>query len=374
MNVISDLYSKNFEQEIDRIKDMTKKDENSENEKNSSKKDTLWEKISGFFLKIYIKYYLHLSLNTEIEIKKNEQPFYLPNSVYNQIFHISPHQKSTVGPILFRPNKLDNITGTLFLKNNLTILYPLKLHGIGGSGKPSFFPNYQKNQITDSHIFNKTNYIIEVDEYTYNNELKEKEKMTRTITIKNTGNLLMNVKNISIDGFGCNTDDMKILQCNEFILYPEESLDIDIEIKPNINNYITNKNIYFNTEYQTFNLNIIIFVAKDLYIKNNMIKNHVITMTLILIIFMIFFLIIKTILRLFNYKSEKKDNQLNETLTGSDKKITNDKNNNNNIKNQSAVTEKNIKEKKKLVKNQKIKKQITKEEIKKRKKKEMKRK
>ena len=344
MNVISDLYSKDFEQEIDRIKNMTKKDANSENEKNYSKKDTLWEKISGFFLKIYIKYYLHLSLDTEIEIKKNEQPFYLPNSVYNQIFHISPHQKSTVGPILFRPNKLGNITGTLFLKNNLTILYPLKLHGKGGSGKPSFFPNYQKNQIINSHIFNKTNYIIEVDEYTYINELKEKEKMTRTITIKNTGNLLMDVKNISIDGFGCHTDDMKILQCNEFILYPEESLDIDIEIKPNINNYITNKNIYFNTEYETFNLNIIIFVAKDLYIKNNMIKKHVITMTLILIVFVIFFLLIKTILRLINYKSEKKDNQLNETLTENDKKLTDDKNNNNNIKNQSAVIEKNIKE------------------------------
>jgi len=72
----------------------------------------------------------------------------------------------------------------------------------------------------------------------------------------------MNVKNITIDGLKCETDDIKILQCEEFILPPKESLDIDIEIKPNTNNYITNKNIYFNTDYQVFHLNVIIIIAK----------------------------------------------------------------------------------------------------------------
>jgi len=294
-NIISDLYSKIFEQEIGIIKNMTTKDVEAENKKENIKKETLWEKISSFFLKLYIKYYLHVSLDTEIEIKENNQPFYLPDSVYNQVYQIYPHQKSTLGPILFKPNQSGNITGTLFLKNNLTILYPLTLKGIGGGGQPSFFPNYQKDQLANSHIFNKTNYIIEIDEHVYNTELKEKEKITRTITVKNTGNLLMNVKNISIDGYGCETDDMRVLQCDEFILNPEESLDIDIEIQPNINNYITNKNIYFNTEYQTFHLNVIVIIAKDVYIKNNMIKNQVITATLILGFFVFFFLLVKTI-------------------------------------------------------------------------------
>ena len=235
INTISELYSKDFEKEILTVKNMTTKDKNSENKKEKIKEETLWEKICGLFLKLYIKYYLHVSLNTEIEIKENNQTFYLPNSVFNQVYQISPHQKSTLGPIHFRPNQLGNITGTLFLKNNLTILYPVKLIGEGGGGVPSFFSNYEKNQLMNSHIINKTNYIIEVDEITYSTELKEKQKITRTITVKNTGNLLMNVKNISIDGFGCDTDDMKILQCDEFILYPEESLDIDIEIKPNMN-------------------------------------------------------------------------------------------------------------------------------------------
>ena len=316
INAISELYSKDFEKEILSVKNMTTKDKKSEDKKEKIKEETLWEKICGFFLKLYIKYYLHVSLNTEIEIKENNQTFYLPNSVYNQVYQISPHQKSTLGPIHFKPNQLGNITGTLFLKNNLTILYPVKLIGEGGGGVPSFFSNYEKNQLTNSHIINKTNYIIEVDEITYSTELKEKEKITRTITVKNTGNLLMNVKNISIDGYGCETDEMKILQCDEFVLYPEESLDIDIEIKPNVNNYLTNKNVYFNTDYQTFNLNVIIFIAKDIYIKNNMIKNNVISMTLLLSIFIFFFLIIKTIWRFLNFynikKETEKENEQNE--------------------------------------------------------------
>ena len=271
INTITELYSNNFEKEIESVRNMTTKDIKSENKKEKIKEETLLEKIYDFFLKIYIKYYFHVSLN-KIEIKENYQPFYLPNSVCNQVFQISPHQKSTLGPIIFKPNQSGNITGTLFLKNSLTILYPVKLIGIGGRGEPSFFSNYEKNQLSNSHIFNKTNYFIEVDELAYSTELKTKEKLVRTITVKNTGNLLMNVKNISIDGYGCEADDMKILQCDEFILYPEESIDLDIEIKPNINNYITNKNVYFNTEYQTFNLNVIIYISKDIYVKNNMIK------------------------------------------------------------------------------------------------------
>ena len=305
VNAISELHSKNFEKEIEEVKNLTTKDIKSEDKKEYVKEETLWEKICEFFLNLYIKYYLRVSINTEVEIKETNQPFYLSNSVYNQIYQISPREKSTLGPILFRPNQSGNITGTLFLKNNLTILYPVKLIGVGGGGEASFFSNYEKNQLSNSHIINKTNYIIEVDELAYNTELKQKEKITRTITVKNTGNLLMNVKNISIDGFGCETDEMKILQCDEFILYPEESLDIDIEIKPNINNYITNKNVYFNTDYQSFALNVIIFIAKEIYIKNNMIRNHVISMTLILTMFIIFFLIIKTILRIINFRNNK---------------------------------------------------------------------
>jgi len=327
MNVISDLYSGMFEKEINVVHNMTTRNYETESKKENVKEKTTWEKISSFFLKLYVKYYLHVSLNTEIEIEEDNQPFYLPKSVYSQVYQIFPHQKSTLGPILFKPMKSGNITSTLFLKNNLTILYPLTLKGIGGGGEPSFFPNYQKDQLANSHIFNKTNYIIQVDEHAYNTELKEKEKITRTITVKNTGNLLMNVKNISIDEYGCETDDMRVLQCDKFILYPGESLDIDIEIKPNINNYITNKNIYFNTDYQTFHLNVIVYIEKNIYIKNNMIKNNVISVTLVLSFLVVFFLLVKTIIRfinLDNFKNKKANHKKDDDIKDVDEKETKD--------------------------------------------------
>jgi hypothetical protein len=350
MNVISDLYSGIFEREVGAVYNMTTKNYETENKKENTKEKTTWEKISSFFLKLYVKYYLHVSLNTEIEIEEDNQPFFLPESVYSQVYQISPHQKSTLGPILFKPMKSGNITSTLFLKNNLTILYPLTLKGIGGGGQPSFFPNYQKDQLANSHIFNKTNYIIQVDEHAYNTELKEKEKITRTITVKNTGNLLMNVKNISIDEYGCETDDMRVLQCDKFILYPEESLDIDIEIKPNINNYITNKNIYFNTDYQTFHLNVIVYIEKNIYIKNNMIKNNVISVTLVLSFLVVFFLLVKTIIRFINldsFKNQSANHKKDDDVKDIDEEENKDEKTKEKIKTDNSQNELKSKEKKK---------------------------
>ena len=241
LEVVSSLFSDEFENEIEIVKNLTSKDLNKEEKKKKSKKKSLWEKIYSFFLNLYIKYYLHVSINSEIKKPEQQQNFYLPDEIYNKIFIVQPHKKGSVGPIAFKPNRSGNISETILLKNNLTFLYPLKLLGIGGGAEPSFSPNYNKNTMANSHIFNKTNYIIEIDEQTFNQELKIKGKITKTISIKNIGNLAMNVKNITIDGLKCETDDIKVLQCEEFILPPKESLDIDIEIKPNTNNYITNK-------------------------------------------------------------------------------------------------------------------------------------
>ena len=310
LEVVSSLFSEQFESEIEIVKNLTTKDINIESKNKEIKKQSFLEKIYSFFLNLYIKYYLHVSINTEIKKPEGEQNFFLPDQVYNQIFWIPPHKKGKLGPISFKPNRSGNISEIIILKNNLTFLHPLRLLGVGGGAEPSFFPNYIKNPLANSHIFNKTNYIIEIDEQTFNSELNIKGKITKTITLKNIGNLEMNVKNITIDGYKCETNDLKVLQCEEFTLAPNENLDIDIEIKPNLNNYITNKNIYFNTDYQVFNLNVIIIIAKDIYIKNNIIKNNIIPIIFVLIIFIILFFIGKGLFKLIqHYKNKSKVNE-----------------------------------------------------------------
>ena len=305
LEVVSNLFSEHFEQEIEIVKNLTTKDYKQEDKKNEPKKPNILQRIYNFFVNLYIKYYLHVSINTEIKRPPAEQNFYLPSNIYNQIYVIQPHKKGQLGPIVFKPSKTGNITETLILKNNLTFIYPLRLLGVGGGAEPSFYPKSQKNTNANSHIFNKTNYIIEIDEETFNSELKVKGKITKTLTIKNTGNLDMDVKNITIDGYKCETDDLKILQCEEFKLSPKENIDIDIEIKPNMNNYITNKNIYFNTEYQVFNLNVIIIISKDVYIKNNLFKNKIIPIIFLLIVFSILFLLGKAIFKIINFYKTK---------------------------------------------------------------------
>ena len=305
LEVVSSLFSEEFEKEIQIVKNITTKDYLSELKSKEIKKETLWEKIYSFFLNLYIKYYLHVSINPEVKEPEGEQNFYLSDSVYNKVFTIPPHQKGRLGPISFKPNKSGNISETIFLKNNLTFIQSLKLLGTGGGAEPSFIPNYVKNPLANSHIFNKTNYMIEIDEITFNQEIKPKGKIIKTITLKNIGNLAMNVKRITIDGYECQNEDLKILQCEEFILSPNENLDIDIEIKPNMNNYITNKNIYFHTDYQVFNLNVIIYIAKDVYIKNNLFKNKILPFIILLIFTMIFYFIVKGIQKVIQFYKNK---------------------------------------------------------------------
>ena len=341
LEVVSSLLSDEFENEIEIVKNLTTKDINNEDKKKKNKKTTLWEKIYSFFLNLYIKYYLHVSINSEVKKPKTEQNFYLTDEIYDKIFIIQPHKKGSLGPISFKPNRSGNISETIFLKNNLTFLHPLKLLGVGGGAEPSFSPNYNKNTMANSHIFNKTNYIIEIDEQTFNQELKIKGKITKTITINNIGNLAMNVKNITIDGFKCEVEDIKVLQCEEFVLSPNESLDIDIEIKPNINNYITNKNIYFNTDYQVFNLNVIIIIAKDVYIKSNLLKNNILSFIFKIIILAILFFIGKTLLKLFKYY--KSNFESKEKIVDEEEKEENSNNNEVNEANENKEIKENIK-------------------------------
>ena len=346
--VVSNLFSPDFEKEIEIIRNLTDKNYLEEEKTMEVKKENLWEKVYSFFVNLYIKYYLHVSINTEIKKPEVKQNFYISSELVNQMFIVQPKKKGKLGPIIFKPNKWGNISETLLLKNNLTFIHSVKLLGVGGGAEPSFFPNHQKNSIDNSQIFNKTNYIIEIDEHTFNTELKSKGKITKTITIKNTGNIAMNVKNITIDGYKCDTDDFKILQCEEFTLSPDENLDIDMEIKPNINNYITNKNIYFNTDFQVFNLNVIIIISKDIYIQNNLVKNKIIPFIILLLICIILFGIGKGVYKIFLlYKSKIVDKLIKkkiEKLIQESEKEPNSKDENEIYKNDKADNEQQIKE------------------------------
>ena len=97
---------------------------------------------------------MNLSVYSNINIIKNTQSFFIPNDIQEKVYQFLPHKKFSIRPIIFKPNKKGNINATLFLKNNLTILYPIKLKDEGGSGNIKFL--YDNNGKNDK----KANYMM----------------------------------------------------------------------------------------------------------------------------------------------------------------------------------------------------------------------
>ena len=264
-NLTSEIFSSEFNSEIGTIKNMTtnrdyKKNLNSPNSNIFNIFIKLFYKITNYF--INKKEYL-----PNIQIQENKQSFYLQENISKNIYRIQPHQKFTIGPIIFKPNNTGKVSNVLFLKNNLTILYPIKLKGEGGSGHITFINYYENIQNKKIDIFNNTNFIIEINRDAYDENIKYKNNLTKKITLNNSGNLPLIIKNVTIDNNECQTDDLKISQCKEFLLDIGDTIDINFEVTTHFGNYIKNRVVKFNTDYQTFELNVII-ISKDLYEQN----------------------------------------------------------------------------------------------------------
>ena len=203
-----------------------------------------------------------------LQIQETKQSFFLQENISQNIYRIQPHQNFTIGPIIFKPYIKGKITNTLFLKNNLSILYPIKLKGEGGSGQITFLNYLGVIKDKKSEGFNNTNYIVEINREIYENKMKYNNNLTRTIIINNSGNLPLIIKSITVDGNECQTDDLKIIQCREFLIDVGESMEIDFEITTNFNNVITNRVVSFQSDFQGFELNVIIIISKDLIEQN----------------------------------------------------------------------------------------------------------
>ena len=318
--ITSEIFSSDFNNEIDTIKNMTT---NKEYKYNSYKKNS---NIFGILIKLFSKcfHFFKKEYYPNIQIQENKQSFYLQENLSENLYRIQPHQKFKIGPIIFKPNNTGKVSNILFLRNNLTILYPIKLKGEGGSGQITFVNNYQDIQSKKSDIFNNNNFIIEINRDTYDDKKKYKNNLTRSITLNNTGNLPLIIKNITIDNVECQTDDLKISQCQEFLLDIGESIDINIEVNTHFGNYIKNRIVKFNTDYQTFELNVII-ISKDFYEENLYYWKIVKNILLIFIPTLISVIILnKLLFKKINNKEIKainKNKNENRQINTNDKKV-----------------------------------------------------
>ena len=261
---IKKIISSDFNKEIDIVKNMTL---------NTDYKTKLEQNNYNFFWRLFSKIHNLFSSKKKdnlpnFQINESKQSFYLQENISQNIYRIQPHQNFTIGPIIFKPSNKGKVSSTLFLKNNLTILYPIKLKGEGGSGQITFLNYLGDTKDKKYESFNNTNYIVEINRDTYENKMKSNNSITRTVIINNSGNLPLKIKRISVDGNECQTDDLKIIQCREFFIDVGESVEINFEVTTNFNNAITNRVVKFQSDYQGFELNVIIIISKELCEQN----------------------------------------------------------------------------------------------------------
>ena len=272
--LLSKIFSLNFTSNIPIVKEMT---ENTLNYFLWKRKKELNKKSKNIFSKFFSFIEENLMLiNKIVKIEQKEQTFFLPSNITNKIYNIPPHKNFTIGPIIFYPLNTKKSSATLLIKNNLTILYPIKLKGEGGTGKVQFF-NYKNLKNPKIKLENESKVLINIDKNVFLNEIKNNNNynnLSRTITLRNSGKMKMKINKISIENLGCEGYGMKILQCEQFSLRPAENIDIDIIISPNFNLFMIERKIFFYSDYQTIILYVVIKINDDLLKMQNTFINY----------------------------------------------------------------------------------------------------
>jgi len=288
-DLIEKLFSEEFMKEINIIKRMTDRTPPSINRAILRENNlNIFERIAQY-LKIFFKTDVPQRKKKQDDYLLNspngyiKQEFFLPKSLSSQVFIIKPHQKTKIGPILYSPSNYSvNSTATLFIKNNLTVLYPIKLKGHGGSGVLNFFllnSKLQSNKITKEQDNNEKIYEEEkIDKLIIDiNSLDEIEEnngdIMKEIKIKNTGNLPVKVFNVTLKDSGCNGYGIKLSSCDGFLLQPGKHVNLTISLTPDFNFYYMEKEILFESTHQTISIKILISISNEILSQKNKLLN-----------------------------------------------------------------------------------------------------
>jgi len=305
------ILSKEYKTEIKQISNMTKNKLFIKQKQQIQKEDTLLENILKFIRNFFRTEEEEKSIqNNENEIAGDSQDFYLPNSLSSSIYKIEPKKRIRLGPIFFNPKNKKNSTATLFLKNNLTILYPVTLRGIGGSGDLIFGEPNQNN------IFYKLNN--NVIKFNFDNLDKNKYSSEKIVRLANSGNTILIIEKISVGEFLCENSWIKLDHCGAITLEPREILDLKITVSPDFNSQDSQQEIKFHTDGNVFSIFVKIEINPNIIIfKNKLLSFEILKCTgfiSCMLMISLFVMIIKIFYVIFNeINSSKKHIQKNQS-------------------------------------------------------------
>lgn len=225
------------------------------------------------------------------EEEKMQAYFTLPSSFAQKPLTIPSLSYLNVGPIEYHPLTLGTHFSMIYIKNNLTILYPVKLKGESGIGIIEFIEEQNEYLKIKKHInavpkeypitstqtdpkkssnihFKLTQadlLILPKSEalLSYNSninamlfeyfrgfeerEFKVKTSHKRIFTIRNSGNMPLNVTSLSIADRGCEGFGLVIKNCQNFTLNPRHTQRIIIEYQSSLSLILLKKSLVFET-------------------------------------------------------------------------------------------------------------------------------
>ena len=185
----------------------------------------------------------------------------------------------TIGQIKYNPTTLGNHVAMIFIKNNSTILYPMILKGQSKTGLIEVISvqNHLQNTIKFIKVnpieqimlrensqtilefsLSKEDLAVPIDKLKLedNNEVRRRKTHTRIFTIKNVGDMSLNIKSISVDYRGCSAYGIDIITCGNFSLDPHKEYNITIKYTTSFAISSIQRQIVFFTEagHLTFEL------------------------------------------------------------------------------------------------------------------------
>lgn len=142
---------------------------------------------------------------------------------------IPPHGQAEFGPIFFTPLLRKQLSATLYIRNNLTLMQTVVIKGEGGSGKLVF---------EDAGVQKDTLNIV-IDEVVLGLNKQQIPtlppsgfEVLRTFIARNSGNLPLFIQEFSIDGGGCQKFGFRLHNCGKISLKPGEHTSFTVSYRP----------------------------------------------------------------------------------------------------------------------------------------------
>lgn len=153
---------------------------------------------------------------------------------------IHPHGKTLFGPISFHPSKSCNWRSSALIRNNLSGVEWLTLHGVGGSLSMAIFEGSEPIQSIEFNLSFPIPLNISSSDSTSDTC---SQPLSKELYAINTGDIPLEVRTISVSGTECGSDGFMVHTCGGFSLEPNESTKLQISYQTDLSTAVIHRDL-----------------------------------------------------------------------------------------------------------------------------------